>query len=76
MFSQIICPFIAIFTLPLSAWYFAFNRNTESISTSLSFESLLFLLQVIFFSSGQTVNQSFQMPLTEEIFDLPMSLVI
>ena len=49
MCSQIICPFIAIFTLPLSACYFAFNRNTESISTSLSFESLLFLLQGIFF---------------------------
>jgi len=42
------CPFIAFLTLPLSAWYFAFNRIRESISTPLNFEPLLFLLQGIF----------------------------
>lgn len=69
---QLFVSFIAVFTLPLSACYFAFNRSTESISPSLNFEPLLFLLQGFFFPAGQAVNQSFQIPSPEEIFYLLM----
>jgi hypothetical protein len=52
------CPFIAVFTLPLSPWYFAFNRITESISTALNFEPLLFLYREFFFCrpNSESIN--------------------